>query len=461
MNSGDREYRQSELEEWDKRYLWHPFTQMRDYCNESPLIIERGEGSFLYDIHGNRYLDGVSSLWVNVHGHRREEIDRAIISQVQRISHSTLLGISSVPAILLAKKMADMAPPGLSRIFYSDDGSTAVEIALKIAFQYWQQQRPPRKRKHKFVSLDYAYHGDTLGAVSVGGIDTFHQIYRPLLFSAFRIPSPYCYRCSLDRSYPSCGLECLNRAEEVIRQHHEEVAALIIEPLVQGAAGMIVAPPGYLKAIRRLCTAYDLLLIADEVAVGFGRTGTMFACEQEGVAPDLLCVAKGITGGYLPLAATLATEEIYNAFLGEQWELKTFFHGHSYTGNPLACSAALASLAIFEQDRTLEMLQPKIDLLREKLRQFAALPHVGEVRQKGFMAGIELVADRESKRPFAPERKTGMRVIQEARKHGLIIRPLGDVIVIMPPLSITRDHLAELLDIVFNAVRQVTGEPAS
>jgi adenosylmethionine-8-amino-7-oxononanoate aminotransferase len=457
MKNGDRKYQQSELEEWDKRYLWHPFTQMRDYCSQTPLIIERGEGSFLYDIDGNRYLDGVSSLWVNVHGHRREEIDRAIISQVQRISHSTLLGISSVPAILLAKKMADIAPPGLSRIFYSDDGSTAVEIALKIAFQYWQQKKPARKRKHTFISLDNAYHGDTIGAVSVGGIDTFHQLYKPLLFSTFRIPSPYCYRCSLNRSYPSCGLECINRAEEVIRQHHEEAAALIIEPLVQGAAGMIVAPPGYLKAIRRLCTAYDLLLIADEVAVGFGRTGTMFACEQEGVAPDLLCVAKGITGGYLPLAATLATEEIYNAFLGEHWELKTFFHGHSYTGNPLACSAALASLSIFEQDRTLEQLQPKIEFLREKLRQFAALPHVGEVRQKGFMVGIELVADRESRQPFAPGLKTGIRVIQEARRHGLIIRPLGDVIVIMPPLSITRDHLEGLLTIVFNAIRHVTG----
>jgi len=456
MKNAAQVYQQSELEGWDKRYLWHPFTQMRDYCNESPLIIERGEGSFLFDIHGSRYLDGVSSLWVNLHGHRREEIDRAIISQVQQVSHSTLLGISNVPAIVLAKKIADIAPPGLNRVFYSDDGSTAVEIALKIAFQYWQQKKSPHKRKHTFISLDYAYHGDTLGAVSVGGIDTFHQLYRPLLFSTFRIPSPYCYRCSLDRSYPSCGLDCLNRAEEVIKQHHEKVAALIIEPLVQGAAGMIVAPQGYLKEIRRLCTTYNLLLIADEVAVGFGRTGTMFACEQEGVAPDLLCVAKGITGGYLPLAATLATEEIYSAFLGDHWELKTFFHGHSYTGNPLACSAALASLSIFEQDRTLEVLQPKIDFLQEMLQQFSALPHVGEVRQKGFMVGIELVADRESKQPFAPEKKAGIRVIQEARKHGLIIRPLGDVIVIMPPLIIALEHLEELTTIVFNAIRHIT-----
>lgn len=456
MKNGAQSYRQSELEEWDKRYLWHPFTQMRDYCNESPLIIERGEDSFLFDIHGNRYLDGVSSLWVNLHGHRREEIDRAIISQVQQVSHSTLLGISNVPAIALAKKMADIAPSGLSRIFYSDSGSTAVEIALKIAFQYWQQKKSPHKRKHTFISLEYAYHGDTLGSVSVGGIDTFHRIYRPLLHPTFRIPSPYCYRCSLDKRYPSCGLDCLNRAEEVIQKHREEAAALIIEPLVQGAGGMIVAPEGYLKEIRRLCTAHNLLLIADEVAVGFGRTGTMFACEQERVVPDLLCVAKGITGGYLPLAATLATEEIYGAFLGEYREMKTFFHGHSYTGNPLACSAALASLSIFEQDRTLELLQPKIVFLQEKLQRFTALPHVGEVRQKGFMAGIELVADKQSKRPFAPEEKTGIRVIQEARRHGLIIRPLGDVIVIMPPLSITLEHLEELLTIVFDSIECVT-----
>jgi adenosylmethionine-8-amino-7-oxononanoate aminotransferase len=457
MKNGEQIHRHSELEAWDKRHLWHPFTQMRDYCDGSPLIIERGEGSFLFDIQGNRYLDGVASLWANLHGHRRKEIDRAIISQVQQVSHSTLLGISNVPAIELAKKMADIAPPGLSRAFFSDNGSTAVEVALKIAFQYWQQKKFPHKRKQKFISLDHAYHGDTLGAVSVGGIDTFHQIYRPLLFPTVRIPSPYCYRCSLNRSYPSCGLHCLNQAEEVMKQHHDEVAALIIEPLVQGAAGMIVAPQGYLKEIRRLCTTYNLLLIADEVAVGFGRTGTMFACEQEGVAPDLLCVAKGITGGYLPLAATLATEEIYSAFLGEHWERKTFFHGHTYTGNPLACSAALASLSIFEQDRTLEQLQPKIAFLREKLQPFSALPHVGEVRQKGFMVGIELVAERESRQPFAPEQKTGIRVIQEARKHGLIIRPLGDVIVIMPPLSISYEQVEELLNIVFQSIRQVTG----
>ena len=445
-----------ELEQWDKEYLWHPFTQMKDYCDEPPLIIERGEGSFIVDIYGNRYLDGVSSLWVNLHGHRREEIDRAILDQLKEIAHSTLLGISNVPAIRLAKRLVEVAPAGLSKVFYSDNGSTAVESALKIAFQYWQQRSFPRTEKQTFISLEHAYHGDTLGAVSVGGIDTFHTLYRPLLFSTHRVPSPYCYRCRFQKVHPACGLECLNQAEAVMKKHHQEIAAFIIEPLVQGAAGMLVAPAGYLKAVRELCSRYDILLIADEVAVGFGRTGTLFACEQEGVLPDLLCLAKGITGGYLPLAATLATEEIYRAFLGEYRELKTFFHGHSYTGNPLACSAALASLRLFERDQTLKKLQAKIDFLKEQLAAFSGLPHVGDVRQKGFMVGIELVKDRATKAPYPLEEKVGMRVIQEARRRGVVIRPLGDVIVMMPPLSIAMDHLQQLVETAFHSVEKVT-----
>ena len=445
-----------ELERWDKRYIWHPFTQMRDYCNENPLIIERGEGSFLIDIYDNKYIDGVSSLWVNLHGHRRKEIDQAIIDQVKKISHSTSLGISSIPAIGLAKKLVEIAPEGLSKVFYSDNGSTAVEIALKMAFQYWQQKSPPQKEKCKFICLDYAYHGDTLGAVSVGGIDIFHQLYEPLLFSNYRVPSPYCYRCSLGKTYPGCQLECVNRVEEVIKEHHQEIAALIIEPLVQGAAGMIVAPSGYLKKIRELCTRYNILLIADEVAVGFGRTGTMFACEQEEVMPDLMCAAKGISGGYLPLAATLTTEEVYSAFLGEYRELRTFFHGHSYTGNPLASSAALASLEIFERDHTLRNLRGKISFLEGKLKSFLDLPRVGEVRQKGFMVGIELVKDRELKEPYPLEEKVGIKVILEARKRGLIIRPLGDVIVIMPPYCITDEQLRSMLDTIYACIAEVT-----
>jgi adenosylmethionine-8-amino-7-oxononanoate aminotransferase len=458
MSEKNSVYNSAELEKWDKEYLWHPFTQMKDYCEEKPLIIARGEGIFLYDIHGNRYLDGVSSLWVNLHGHGRKEIGQAITRQMEELSHSTLLGLSNVPAITLAKKLVEITPGGLNKVFYSDDGSTAVESGLKIAFQYCQQRTPSQRKKQTFISLENGYHGDTLGAVSVGGIDTFHNLYRPLLFSAHRIPSPYCYRCSLGKTHPSCNLECLNPAEDVIKKHHQEVAALIIEPLVQGAAGMIVAPPGYLKGIRELCSRYDILLIADEVAVGFGRTGTMFACEQESVVPDLLCVAKGITGGYLPIAATLTTEEVFNAFLAEYRELRTFFHGHSYTGNPLGCSAALASLDIFDQDHTLEALQDKIRFLSERLQPFSDLPQVGDVRQKGFMVGVELVQDKQSRKPFPLELKMGARVILEARKRGVIIRPLGDVIVIMPPLSISLDHLEELLEVIFLSIKEVTSQ---
>jgi adenosylmethionine-8-amino-7-oxononanoate aminotransferase len=446
----------AELESWDKQYLWHPFTQMRDYCNEKPLIIEKGEGSFLIDIYGNRYLDGVSSLWLNLHGHNRREIDQAITTQLEKISHSTLLGLSNVPAIKLAKKLVEITPAELTKVFYSDNGSTAVEVALKMAFQYWQQKSPPQKEKCTFISLDFAYHGDTLGAVSVGGIDTFHQLYKPLLFPTHRAPSPYCYRCSLEKIYPECQLSCVTPLEEVMQNHHQEVAALIIEPLVQGAAGMIVAPPGYLKRVRELCSRYNILMIADEVAVGFGRTGTMFACEQEEVIPDLMCVAKGISGGYLPISATLATEEVYGAFLGEYSELKTFFHGHSYTGNPLACSASLAGLEVFEKDRTLKQLEGKINFLKENLKLFLDLPHVGDVRQKGFMVGIELVKERNSKESYPLEEKMGSKIILEARKRGLIIRPLGDVLVIMPPLSISYEHLGQLMEIVYDSIVKVT-----
>jgi len=455
MDTQRKIYNGEELERWDKHYLWHPFTQMRDYLNGKPLIVEKGEDSFLIDIYGNRYIDGVSSLWVNLHGHRRKEIDQAIMNQVKEISHSTLLGLSNVPAITLAKKLVEITPVSLTKVFYSDDGSTAVESALKMAFQYWQQKSSPQKEKTKFISLTHAYHGDTLGAVSVGGIDTFHTLYKPLLFPTYRVPSPYCYRCSLEKTYPECHLDCVNQVEDVMKEHHQEVAALIIEPLVQGAAGMIVFPPGYLKEIRRLCSQYNILLIADEVAVGFGRTGTMFACEQEGVLPDLMTVAKGISGGYLPLAATLTTEEIYRAFLGKYQDLKTFFHGHSYTGNPLACSAALASLEIFEKDHILEKLKGKISFLEKSLKPFLNLSQVGQVRQKGFMVGIELVKNREGKECYPIEEKVGIKVILEARKRGLIIRPLGDVIVIMPPLTISYEHLKKLVEIVFHSIENV------
>jgi adenosylmethionine-8-amino-7-oxononanoate transaminase len=445
------------IEELDKQYLWHPFTQMQDWQKEPQLVIESGKGSFLTDTRGKKYLDGVSSLWVNVHGHRKAEIDRAVSAQLRKIAHTTLLGLTNVPAVLLAEKLVGIAPKGLSRVFYSDSGSTAVEIALKMAFQYWQQRGPEFHRKTGFLSLTQAYHGDTIGAVSVGGIDLFRHIYKPLLFHSYKIESPYCYRCKIGLTYPGCQMTCLMHAENTIRKYAHVSAALIIEPLIQGAAGMLVQPPGYLRRIRELCTKNNILMIADEVATGFGRTGTMFACEHEKVVPDIMAVAKGITGGYLPLAATLTTEEIYRGFLGDYRQLRTFFHGHTYTGNPLACAAAIASIDLFKKEKTLQKLQPRIKFLAKELERFRRLPHVGEVRQKGFMTGIELVRNREMREPYALEEKIGIRVTQECRKQGLIIRPLGNVIVLMPPLSISLEDLRRMTDIVLNAVQTVTG----
>lgn len=436
------------LHEKDHRYLWHPFTQMQEWCAEAPLIIERGEGNYLIDIDGNRYLDGVSSLWCNVHGHGRREIDEAVIAQLNRIAHSTLLGLSHPTAIVLAERLVQIAPSGLTKVFYSDNGATAVEIALKMAFQYWQQQDDERYRgKTTFLYFLGGYHGDTLGAVSVGGIGLFHALYKPLLFQAHALPAPYS-----SGEYES-GLKEVRRTLET---RHHEVAGLIMEPLIQGASGMLVYPPGFTRDVRELCRASEVLFIADEVATGFGRTGKMFACEHEGVVPDLLAVAKGLTGGYLPLAATLATPKIFDAFLGPVEQKRTFYHGHTYTGNPLGCAAALASLEIFEKERVLERLQPKMAALESGLERLRALRHVGEIRQLGLMAGIELFEDAVARRPYAAGKRMGHRVIKEARRHGVIIRPLGDVIVLMPPLSVTEQEIAMLLDAVAASIKTVT-----
>ncbi len=429
---------------------------MKDWEKDAPVIIESGKGAILTDIRGKKYIDGVSSLWVTVHGHRKKEIDQAVAKQLKKISHSTLLGLSNVPAILLAEKLIVIAPTGLSKVFYSDNGSTAVEIALKIAFQYWHQKGPEYQRKTGFISLAGAYHGDTVGSVSVGGIDLFHSLYKPLLFQTRKIESPHCYRCTYGLTFPDCQKTCLMHAERTIQKFASVTAALIIEPLVQGAAGMLIQPPGYVKRIRELCTKNNILMIADEVATGFGRTGRMFACEHEQVSPDILCMAKGITGGYLPLAATLTTDEIYRGFLGAYEEFRTFFHGHTYTGNPLACAASIASIDLFKKEKTLVRLQPKIAYLKKELAGLSELTHIGNIRQKGFMVGIELVKDRATKMPYPPVDKIGARIVLECRKRGLIIRPLGDVIVLMPPLSISLQELKKIVQIVFTSIKLVT-----
>ncbi len=454
MKKTEREKRLSRI---DKRHVWHPFTQMSEWGSSDPLIIEKGRGNYLVDINGSRYLDGVSSLWVNIHGHRKREIDSAIKKQLDDIAHSTLLGLSNVPSIELAERLVGIAPKGLSRVFYSDNGSTAVEIALKMAFQYWEQAKGDFNRR-KFIAFTGAYHGDTFGSMSVGEIDIFVKKYKPLLFGTIRAPYPYCYRCPVGQDKRDCKLACLKAFEEILEKHAHEAAACVIEPVIQGAAGMIVSPPGFLREVRRLTRKYGVLLIADEVAVGFGRTGKMFACETENVSPDFLCLAKGITGGYMPLAATLTTEKIYRAFLGRYDEYRSFFHGHTYTGNPLGCAAAIANLDVFERERVLEGMKPKTILFGELLEKFETLAHVGDVRHKGLVAGLELVKDRATKEPFPARKRTGHRVAVEARGRGLIIRPLGDVIVVMPPLSVTAAEIKKMMKIVFDSISKVTGE---
>ena len=416
----------------DRQVLWHPFTQQQGWRDEAAPIIERAYGTTLYDTDGNAYIDGTSALWCNVHGHRHPDVDAAVRRQLDKVAHTTMLGLSHPPAIELGAKLVDLAPDGLQRVFYSDSGSTAVEVALKMAYQWWAQRG--EWWRHGFVCLTDAYHGDTIGSVSLGGIDLFHAQYRPLLFETHQVPAG--------------DAEAM---EAMLREHGDKIAAVVVEPLVQGAAGIVVHPEGYLRAVRELCDRHGVFLICDEVATGFGRTGTMFACEQEGVAPDFLCLAKGLTGGYLPLAATLTTERVYEGFLGAHEQFRTFFHGHTYTGNPLACAAALATLEVFERERTLERLQDKIALLAETLEaQIAPLPTVAEIRRRGFMVGIQLTE-------FPLEARIGHQVTLAARRRGAFVRPLGDTVVLMPPLAISDDELRRLVSITAAAIAEATG----
>jgi len=446
--------RTKKLGSYDKEFIWHPFTQMKEYEEKDPIVIEGGEGAYLIDSDGNKYIDGVSSLWVNIHGHKVPEIDNAIKNQVDKLSHSTLLGVTNPPAAELAKELIEICPEGFKKVFYSGDGASAVEVALKMAFQYWKQKGKPEKIK--FLCLENGYHGDTLGAVSVGGIDLFHSTFAPLLFETFRAPSYYCYRCPLNKTYPSCDLACATELDKVLAQHHEEIAAVILEPHVQAAGGMIVSPDGYLKRVRESCDKYGVLLILDEVATGFGRTGRMFACEHENVTPDMLVLGKGLTGGYLPLSATITTQEVYDAFLGDYEEFKTFFHGHSYAGNPLSCAASMGNLQAFKNYNTLEELQEKVQFLEDELKEFSGLKHVGNVRNKGFMVGIELVEDKETKEPYAAQAKMGWRVADQAMEDGVLLRPLGNVVVLMPPVGIPMEDLKKLVRVTYSSIKKAT-----
>ena len=433
-----------DLARLEKRHLWHPFTQMREWEDEEPLFIERADGVRLYGSDGRAYYDGNSSMWLNVHGHRRPEIDAAIVEQLGKAAHTTMLGLTHAPGALLAAKLASIAPPGLPRVFYSDDGSTAIEVAIKMAFQYWRHLGQNRK---VHIAHGEGYHGDTIGAVSVGGVQSFHRVFRDLQFETMFAPSPARVK----------NAEAASRhIEEILEKYPNQISSVIIEPIVQMAGGILVSPAGYLKRLRDLCDKYDTLLICDEVATGFGRTGRMFACEHEGVSPDFLCLGKGLTGGYLPLAATLTSDRVYNAYLGDYAEWKQFTHGHSYTGNPLACAAALANLEIFDCEDILTQLQTKIERLGVALERFNALDMVRETRQCGMIAGIELARDNTSGMEYPPDDAVGARVCKRSRSLGLITRPLGDVITFVPPLCVSDEELDEMLDILYRAVEMET-----
>ncbi len=435
------------LHQTDRQHVWHPFTPHSVYADEHPLMVVAAEGHWLIDADGTRYLDGVASLWCNLFGHRRPELDAAITAQLGRVAHSTFLGNASAPAVALAGRLVALAPEGLTRVFFSDNGSTAVEVAMKMAYQFWQQTDNVTDRtRTKFVTIGGAYHGDTVGAVSLGGIDLFHEIYRPLLFPTLQAPQPYCYRCPLGLERATCGVACASAAEALIAAHADEIAAVVIEPGVQGAAGMVTQPDGYAARMAAAARAAGALVIVDEVAVGFGRSGAMFASEVEGLTPDLLCLAKGLTGGYLPMAATLTTERIFAGFLGAPEAARTFFHGHTYTGNALAAAAAHATLDLLPE--VLAALPATIAHFATRAERLRALPHVGDVRRYGLALGVELVQDSATRAAWPSAGRTGMRACTAAKQRGVFLRPIGDVVIVMPPLTIT---MAEL-DILFDAL---------
>jgi adenosylmethionine-8-amino-7-oxononanoate aminotransferase len=442
----------AEIRAWDLAHVWHPFTQMAEYAEAEPLVVVEAEGNHLIDERGRRLFDATSALWCNLLGHRVPEIDAAVREQLERIAHSTLLGATHPPAAELARRLVEIAPPGLTRVFFSDDGATAVEAALKMAFQYrLLTQGPEAAASATYLSFENAYHGDTLGAAAVGGVALFHETFRPILLRTLKVPSPYCYRCPIGKTPDDCSLHGAVEVEQVLERERGRVCAVVLEPVVQAAAGILVQPEAYVRRVADACRRHGALLILDEVATGFGRTGTLFACQQAGVTPDILCLAKGLTGGYLPLAATLVTEPIYQAFLGRYDAYRHFFHGHTYTGNPLGCAAALATLRLLRDGRILADVPRKAQVLRGALASLERHVNVGQIRQAGLMCGVELVADREHKTRFDPGQRIGYRLCLALRRHGVYARPLGDVLVLMPPLSVTDDelrHLARSLEAV-------------
>lgn len=442
-----------EIIESDIKHVWHPFTQMKEYENTLPVVITKGKGIYLYDIDGNKYLDAISSWWVNTLGHSNKRLNKALYKQAKTLEHMIFANFTHPWGVELAEKLVKLHNNSLTKVFYSDNGSTAVEVALKMAYQYWMQSG--FEKKSKFIALKNSYHGDTIGSVSVGGVDLYHKIFKPLLFEIFQAESPNCYRCPMGKEKCSCEIECVDSVEDILKEHSDEIAGIIIEPLVQAAGGMIIYKPEYLLQLRTLCDKYNVLLIDDEVATGFGRTGKMFAYQHAKITPDIVCMSKALTAGYMPLSVTMTNEKIYNAFYDDWDKFKTFFHGHSYTANPLAIAVALENLKILEQDNILEKNQKKIERFKNRLERFKELEHVGDIRQQGMIAAIELVKNKETKEPFDYKLRIGKKVCDYALKKGLLIRPLGDVVYFMPPYIITDKEIDKVLNITFEAVSAV------
>ncbi len=443
------------MDKWikkDLKYIWHPYTQMKDCKKFPPILIEKAKGIKLYDNKGNCYYDTISSWWCNIHGHSHPEINKAIKEQLNSFEHVLFAGFTHKPAIKLAEQLVNITPDNLTKVFFSDNGSTAVEVALKMSFQYWQNIG--KKKKTKFLSLDSGYHGDTIGAMSVSGIDLFNKVFSPLFFKSFKVPSPYCYRCPVGKSRSSCSIECINYLEAILKKKSKEIAALILEPLVMAAGGMIIYPSNYLKKAAWLAKKYNIHLILDEVASGFGRTGKMFACEHAKVKPDFICLSKGITSGYLPFAATLTTGKIYSAFYADYQKRKTFYHGHTYTANPISCAAALASLKVYKQENTLVNINKLIPVFHKRLETFRDLPLVGDVRSIGMIGAIELVKNKRTKKPFSLKERIGLKVYKKGLEEGLILRPLGSIVYLYLPLSITASQLDTVLNKTFKVLKE-------
>ena len=437
----------------DLKYIWHPYTQMKDCQNLPPILIDRAKGVKLYDDKGNFYYDTISSWWCNVHGHNHPRIKKAINRQLNSLEHVLFAGFTHRSAILLAERLISIAPKNITKVFFSDNGSTSVEAALKLSFQYWQNIGKTKKRK--FLSLDHAYHGDTIGAMSVGGVDLFNKIFSPLFFPSYKAPSPYCYRCPMKKIRASCNIECIEPLEAILKEKNEQIAAVILEPLIMAAGGMIVYPKEYLKRVEMLTKKYNVHLILDEVATGFGRTGKMFACEYTGSRPDFMCLSKGITSGYLAMGATLTTDKIYKAFYTDYDKKKTFYHGHTYTANPVSCSAALASLRLFDEEQTLRRVNRLMPYFHKRLSDFKDLSHVGDVRSIGMIGAVELVKDKRTKEHFSLKERVGAEVYHQGLKEGLILRPLGNIVYFFLPLCITEKELAIILSKAFGIISKI------